>query len=265
MAKHTLRGPIHPLVELVRRGDAERRQYEPAASRMIKEHYDRAAAYISVFGVENGVGRYLGPEEDYGHLLSQPGYVRVGGRDNGVANVAGQMAGTSSAYAAAVKLLQAAHGAAPMVDALLAVTTADGDLEWDTGESVQAVAWRLCLDAAERLRIYPRLSTGPADVYGELLVMLGFGPDAEECARRYLKRRREIQQALSDAGIEWGPNTVIGPEAAERAGVASSTWRAYVARGEAPDEDLPGGRWYKATIDAWRLTRPRVSNSWWRG
>lgn len=43
--------------------------------------------------------------------------------------------------------------------------------------------------------------------------------------------------------------------------VAASTWRAYVARGQAPapdgkDEGFGKDYWLKSTLDAWRASRP---------
>lgn len=49
-------------------------------------------------------------------------------------------------------------------------------------------------------------------------------------------------------------------EAAARAGVADSTWRAYVAREQAPAADGQyDGRtpyWFESTVDAWIAARP---------
>jgi hypothetical protein len=49
-------------------------------------------------------------------------------------------------------------------------------------------------------------------------------------------------------------------QAATRAGVAASTWRSYVSRGQAPsaDERDEWGhpRWNESTVDYWLATRP---------
>ena len=57
---------------------------------------------------------------------------------------------------------------------------------------------------------------------------------------------------------------IRGTEAAAAyAGVAASTWRAYVTRDQAPEPDrreVDGGHaipvWSKATLDEWMRTRP---------
>lgn len=49
-------------------------------------------------------------------------------------------------------------------------------------------------------------------------------------------------------------------EAAALAGVAASTWRTYVARGQAPAPDVyvtpDRPRWRRATVEAWMAARP---------
>jgi predicted DNA-binding transcriptional regulator AlpA len=51
------------------------------------------------------------------------------------------------------------------------------------------------------------------------------------------------------------------PAAAAYVGVSPSTWRAYVARGQAPkpdgrDEGFGRDYWLKSTLDAWNDSRP---------
>jgi len=54
-------------------------------------------------------------------------------------------------------------------------------------------------------------------------------------------------------------------EAAARAGIAPSTWRAYVAREQAPaadgQYDARTPWWYESTVDAWMAERPRKATS----
>lgn len=57
---------------------------------------------------------------------------------------------------------------------------------------------------------------------------------------------------------------LVMSEVCERVGVAKSTWRAYVARGQAPK---PDGRhsarmpwWHESTIDEWMKSRPRAGS-----
>lgn len=48
-------------------------------------------------------------------------------------------------------------------------------------------------------------------------------------------------------------------QAAELAGVSSSTWRSYVARGRAPARDGQFGReswWWESTVREWMASRP---------
>lgn len=48
-------------------------------------------------------------------------------------------------------------------------------------------------------------------------------------------------------------------QAAARAGIATSTWRGYVARGQAPPPDTYEAdrpRWHPATVDRWLAERP---------
>lgn len=51
-------------------------------------------------------------------------------------------------------------------------------------------------------------------------------------------------------------------EAAALAGVSESTWRAYVARGQAPRPDVRLGAtpgWQRSTIESWIAARPRAA------
>lgn len=66
-------------------------------------------------------------------------------------------------------------------------------------------------------------------------------------------------------GYGMSENEVRGNEAAAaHVGIAASTWRAYVTRGQAPAPDLPplisGGHaipgWKQTTLDTWKSDRP---------
>ena len=50
------------------------------------------------------------------------------------------------------------------------------------------------------------------------------------------------------------------PQVAARLGIAESTWRAYVARGQAPAPDGRYGArlswWWSSTVDGWDAGRP---------
>ena len=52
-------------------------------------------------------------------------------------------------------------------------------------------------------------------------------------------------------------------QAAERAGVKPATWRAYVARGQAPAADGSHDQrtpwWLASTVDRWLAARPRAT------
>lgn len=56
-------------------------------------------------------------------------------------------------------------------------------------------------------------------------------------------------------------NLLTVAEVCQRLGIAPSTWRAYVARGQAPQPDRRIGReplWSPRTIERWQASRPRV-------
>ena len=55
------------------------------------------------------------------------------------------------------------------------------------------------------------------------------------------------------------PGHLTTDEVAERVGISTSTWSAYVSRGHAPPADLRVGRtplWRVETIRSWQAARP---------
>lgn len=257
-----LTGPTHPLRAYVREADREIGQHLDTAARLVRAHHQDGTSDTSVFRLPDE--EYVGPLEHHPDLLGQAGYIIVGrGRDD-LETVAAGLAGRDlRRLALASKLIAAAEVAAPMVSALLAVALVDG-LEWDTGETVTEASHRLSMDAAWRIQCAPVIEpTAPSSVYDAVVDMMGGGLAASDCAARYLISRATIRTLMGAAGIAWGGTHLTAIEAADRSGVVSSTWRAYVARQEAPAEDLPG-RWRPTTVDAWRLLRPRAgAAAWW--
>ncbi len=57
------------------------------------------------------------------------------------------------------------------------------------------------------------------------------------------------------------PDRYGNQAAADYLGISGSTWRSYVARGQAPaadgkDEGFGKDYWLKTTLDAWKASRP---------
>lgn len=214
--------------------------------------------------------RRIGPTEDYGHLLDQPDYVVVYAtrRPRGELAEAISIAASAQSLPGNIARAQALHDAAvkaaPMVAALLAVCVQGEVFEWDTDESVAAAGARIALDAA-----YDALGQGmpiqpvqARDIWSLVLTRLNVvDRPAADYAGAYLEQRDTINATLAEQGIEWGGTLLDAAAAADRAGITRSTWTAYVARTEAPAGDAPK-LWRLATVDAWRLTRPRAVSDW---
>ncbi len=282
MTTTAITGPLHPLVKYLRQAAVERRHALNTHGHMAKEilrhqHWNTASDQ----GVYEITGpsrwRYVGTAEDKGHLADQPDYVATTAR-GGYEALALALAGfRAHRQERAILLNDAAWQATPMIAATLGVRLATGDLTWDTGESVSDAALRLARDAAWKMLdspnpVFPRAG----DVYAEVAEWLGYGGDADELvrhaaaanvpdrrgatrmalAREYLAHRETIAAALAGTGIEWGGERLSGRQAAARAGLADSTWRAHVSPGAAPAADGDGA-WPAAVVDAWLNSRAR--------
>jgi hypothetical protein len=268
-----LTGPIHPLHARIRDGHRARAAFRPVARQILDDHRDHAVSDQTVYrlGPQARFDR-LGAYEDHRQVLTQDRHtLAVTGRTpvDAVADaIARDQLGDRlpGDQERAIALRDAAELAAPMVAVLLAVCVRAGMIEWDTGESVQAAARRLSLDAAWRTLPQPNPALPrPRDIFAAVADATNLvDRPGTEYAQAWLTDREEIKAALAEQGIRWGGPTLTAAEAAARASVAASTWRAYTTRQEAPaaDED---GRWYPATVDAWRITRAAPTQTMWWG
>jgi hypothetical protein len=271
MATTSITGSAHPLTkhifELDQAHRAERRRWAHAAGQILADHRQNGTSDQSVYRVEDVDGSIswarVGSHEQCRHLLG-PGYLAVTGRDP-VDEVITRIVG--SGRTRCHDLHHYATVAAPMVGALLAMLVDAGLMEWDTDETVTQAGLRLGLDAAWRRRdpLTPgRPLLAPSGLYAAAVDDLGLTgeyQDAAGVARWWLEHRGRVVCALAAQGIEFGASADLlgGTAAADRAGVTRGTWGGYVSRGEAPGGDTQApARWLPATVDAWRLTRPRV-------
>ena len=264
----TLSHSTHPLLDAIHAEDRLAHGALRIAGELKAAHRAKGVSDATVFAVDpDGTWSMVGPSEWHRDLLGQVGYVEVASRAQSPRDIAvavsaaigGQpaKAGPSALH----RLADMAEALAPLAEVLLAVAVSSGALEWDTPETIHEAARRLSLDAAWSARRDPNVRQ-PGDLWTQLLSLLGYEQhSASEYAQRYLSDRPAIDAALDEAGIVWGAPLLSANDAAARCSVTSSTWRAYVARIEAPSADEERG-WRVATIDAWRLGRR--DTSWWQ-
>jgi hypothetical protein len=273
MATVKITGPKHPLLARIDEGDTwARKTYLPLAQAVYADHGEHGISDQTVYEITGAASwRRIGPAEDHGHLLTQGGYVAVR-TSEWPGFLARRLAETFApdrvpgSWVRAKQLRDVAYAASPMVGVLLAVCHRAGLIEWDTGESIAAAGRRLALDAAWRALPGPNpVLPRPGGVFALAAAALGLvDRPAVDYARTYLTQRADIDAHLAEHGIEWGGTLLPGPDAAARVKTVGATWRSYVSRGEAPapDEESPA-RWRLATLDAWRLVRPRaVATDW---
>jgi hypothetical protein len=262
-------GPIHPLLGRIRELRRLREQHTPLAHEILDDHHAHALSDQTVYLI-TGPQRWarIGAHEHHAHLLGQRGYLAVTGRTP-VLGLAEHLAllddhGRGGLHRAET-LRDTAHLAAPVVAVLLAVCVRGGLVRWDTGETVHDAATRLALDAGHRFLDLPNPALPcPLDIYADVADELSLVDwPARDYAAAYLADRDVIHGALAAQDIAWGGPVLTAQEAADRARVAYSTWRAYVSREEAPAADQDG-RWRASTVDAWRLTRSAETQlGWW--
>lgn len=261
-------GPAaHPLTRRINDGRRDARDVLSQATELYREHVKHGLSDQSVAQWDSGTWYLVGPVEDHQDMANNPDVVVINARSTPPAELALMMADSAKLGQTVVaeRLRDAADAATPMVAALLASALADGVLDWDTGETVSAAARRLAYDAAWSLLLRLPLADRPARIYEavvEMMPSLTRGRTAQQVAADFVARHGVISTGLLEAGVEMGGATLSAAEAAERAGVAGSTWRAYASRGEVPAADRDGG-WSVALVDAWRLSAPRRSTAWW--
>jgi len=261
----TITGPIHPFVRHTRRVALDRKRaierWTNTATAIRRHQHLNGDSDEGVYQVSApGSWRYVGTSEDSRHLVGQVGYYAIAAR-GGAEQLALQLAGVAGQHERAEALHQAAWAAAPMIAATLGLGIAAGTITWDTGETVADAALRIARDSALRLLDQPNPDTRlikARDIYRVTFADY----DPPEIARMYLDRRDAIAATLSEQDIEWGGALLDAQQAAERARLSASGWRSHVSRGEGPvaDEDR---RWRVATVDAWRLSRPRAAATGW--
>lgn len=158
----------------------------------------------------------------------------------------------------------------PVAAMALALQLGHG-MEWASEETLLQAAGRLLKDAAVLPRnFFPNVTRR---LWAEYTWMLEGDPRQprfsyvpsprlsswSEVAQAYLDARPEIARAIGEQHVDVGQSALAGPEAARRAGVAWSTWRAYASAGTAPAADLTGpARWWPLTVDAWRIATGRL-------
>lgn len=225
---------------------------------MLEHHAIEGQSDVGVYAYANDEyprWKYVGPSEQYGHLLSQNGYYPVGKTHGGYRSLARQLAAAPTARTRA--LLNAADSAMPMIAATLALAVKRGTLDWDTDESLTTAARRLARDAAFKIIHYQNPPT--ERISGEDIYRLALpGYDPAEVASMYMQERMQIGEAINAASIDWG-STVDAKSAATIAGMTHAAWRATVSRlGQTPDA---GRRWSIATVFALRIAQsPRARN-----
>jgi hypothetical protein len=271
-ARTTVTGPRHPLLARIDQGHRARATYLPVAQEILADHRDHATSDQSVYRLYADA-RYdrVGTHEDHSQLISSDLHAIAVHTNMGADELADQIAHDQLGarlrgyQGRAEALRDAAEKAAPQVAVLLAVCVRAELVDWDTDESVQAAGRRLALDAGWRLlgRLNPVIPR-PRDIFTDVADALNLvARPASDYAAAYLAERDQIDAALAARGIRWGGRSLTALDAASRAQVAGSTWRAYVARDEAPTAD-EGGLWRCATVDAWRLTRTSpTQTAWW--
>lgn len=268
MEQQKITGATHPLTRRILDADrahqARRIAAEPIAAAILADHRAHGTSDQTLYDVSNGTPawRRIGPVEHHGQAATQAGHIVVSGRDS-VATIVDRIVG--SGRTRAHELRDAAQIAAPMASVLLALRIAAGGLEWDTDETLTQAGLRLALTSSEHLLGQPNPARPtPADIYAEVARAIQMAPagweDASAVARWWLDEHVDATARLAAAGITWGTSLLDTAASADRAGVARPTWAAYTSRGEAPAADAIGpNRWLPATVDAWRLLRPRAA------
>lgn len=251
----TLTGPRTALDRYIRDAENAADRWQPITDAIRAHHRDQGTSGQSVYHLtgDPAAWRYVGPVEDHRDVLGQTGYVAVGGRYGANRYTIAD----HPHHGRAVVLRAKSTEVAPIVSAALALCLRAGLLIWDTGETVNAAGRRIAAEGAWTLLHDPNPATAER-VFAAALTVAGVADHAmTEYARAYLAQRDIINPTLDRLGVEWGGHRLDAAEAAERAGISPSTWRAYVTRDQAPGPDWFGpSRWRAATVDSWRLTRP---------
>lgn len=265
-ATRTFSGPTYPLLRELRNAQAEidrlAREQQHLIGHMYQSHRDEGVSDQSVFRAD---GSMVGPAENYQHLASQSGYVLMSARTSPTDILRQFIPDAFRRRDQARARVSAAEDAIGLVAVILAIVAANELIEWDTDESVVRAAWRISLDAAADLYPRPSANYTPSDVFVDALNLLDCtSRPADEYAARWLSERQTVLARLAELGIEFGGRPLSSSAAAERVGVAASTWRAYVARDQAPKPDLEDGMWHQATVDAYRVTTANGRYQWCR-
>lgn len=269
MTMTRITGTQHPLL---RRAQADARavqEFRSLAAAMWQDQQERGLSQQGIYHLSSQsptqlLWRRVGDWEDSRHLLSDgPAYVAVGDSPEGPRGLAVRIARQTypdryvGTAARAQECAQAAEEAAPTVAVLLSARLLRGDLEWDTDESVSDAGRRLALDAGWELhRSQIPVRTTARHVVEHVAGLLDVD-DVASAAAEYLAQRTQLGELLAEQRITWGGDTLSAEQAAARAGLAASSWRAEVSRDRAPVADVDG-RWRPATVDAWRATRGRL-------
>jgi len=267
-------GDRHPLVARFEELDAAvNREFDlhrHALHELLVDYRERCDNQ-SVYEVEHDSGgyaswRYLGPAEDYRHLLSQRGYVAVTKGTTWTKLMRQLNPGLLEERDAVDAALAAARQVQAPATLALLIAAAQDKVDWDTEETVYQAGRRLCRDAARELldRTWPKPE--PEDVFARFLVMCGLPPiTPAELAGLWTGwsgvQRATVFARLDELGVAYG-HMLDSEQIAARAGIAASTWRAYVGRSQAPAPDQAAPpRWHPLTVDAHRNWKPRVGTT----
>lgn len=265
----TLTGATHPLARACWDADqAYRARVDGAgtiARAILADHRRHSISDQTVYDVgpdSTPAWRRVGPLEHHGQAATSPGHITVTSRDV-AGDVAARIVGPSRTRLH--ELRDAALTAAPMASVLLALRIDTGSLAWDTDETLAQAGLRLALEAGWCLQHEPNPARPtPRDIYADVARLIQMAPagwdDAVDAARWWVDEHVDVTARLARLGVAWGVPALPAVAAAARAGVAQSTWSAHVTRGEAPAPDVTGpSGWLPATVDAWRLMRPRTT------
>lgn len=285
-ARRTITGPLHPLIADYRTAKRQRNTFlarnREWAAALVREHARHGESYSST--IRTHPIRHEGPSEDTGGLAQMDGFVTVydfdlrGSPD--IANMYADYTGKGwpqggahqrgwharlDAITARVhpdrtvrryeKLVHTSREAASQVAIMFAIGAASEHLEWDTGESINAAATRICMNMAQSLTGFvdtDAIVNAVREDFGQTRTIAQF-------ARNYLDNKVMILAKLEELEIGVGGKQLPTSDAALMAKISPSTWRAYVARGTAPPADDTSNartpRWRALTVAAWMAAR----------
>jgi hypothetical protein len=281
MTKPFGRAPRHPLVAA--RDAAYNQPEQHSGWSLVADLYahhdehgqsDQGVYYFRDGWIDNPhpTWEYLGPIEDYGHrAANDPLCVTViysGDRGARMVYTFDQLyPGARGARARLHVAVKEAERLAGPLEIVLGLLIASGQIQTRyVGETVRQatnrvahdVMWALVRRMPERFspdmaRPDRLLVDSPDGLWALALDELDIVVrPAAVYARTLLDARDEVAAGLAVHDVEWGGDLLTAREVAQRLHIQESTWRAYVARGQAPVADRPV-RWREVTVTAHQL------------